>query len=54
MKPAVDKLYLTKEAAKILSDVLGRKISYVDISENDFREEMKVIGMDEVIYQLNS
>jgi uncharacterized protein YbjT (DUF2867 family) len=34
-----------EEAAKILSDEVGRRISYVNISENDFREKMKVMGM---------
>nr|MDQ3984431.1 SDR family oxidoreductase [Thermoproteota archaeon] len=35
------------EAAEILSNEIGRKIKYVDISEDQAREGMKAIGMDE-------
>jgi uncharacterized protein YbjT (DUF2867 family) len=34
------------ETAEILSDEIGRKIKYVDISEDQAREGMKAIGMD--------
>jgi uncharacterized protein YbjT (DUF2867 family) len=35
------------QAAEILSNEIGRKIKYVDISEDQAREGMKAIGMDE-------
>jgi uncharacterized protein YbjT (DUF2867 family) len=35
------------QAAEILSNEIGRKIKYVDISEDQVREGMKAIGMDE-------
>ena len=35
------------QAAEILSNEIGRKIKYVDISEVQAREGMKAIGMDE-------
>jgi uncharacterized protein YbjT (DUF2867 family) len=34
------------QAADILSDEVGRKISYLNISEDDARKEMKQIGVD--------
>lgn len=37
------------EAAKILSREVGRRINYVNISESDFRQGMKDIGMDELL-----
>ena len=35
------------QAAEILSNEIGRKIKYVDISEDQAREGMKAMGMDE-------
>ena len=35
------------QAAEILSNEIGRKTKYVDISEDQAREAMKAIGMDE-------
>jgi uncharacterized protein YbjT (DUF2867 family) len=35
------------QAAEILSNEVGRKIKYLDISEDQAREGMKAIGMDE-------
>jgi uncharacterized protein YbjT (DUF2867 family) len=35
------------QAAEILSKTLGRKISYVNVTEEDAREAMKKMGMDD-------
>lgn len=35
------------DAARILSERVGKKISYISISEDDARKEMKEIGYDE-------
>lgn len=37
-----------EDTAKILSREVGKRINYVNISENDFRLGMKEIGMDEL------
>ena len=37
-----------EDTAKILSREVGKRINYVNISENDFRQGMKEIGMDEL------
>jgi uncharacterized protein YbjT (DUF2867 family) len=37
-----------EEAAEILSYERGRRIRYVNISENDYRQGMKDVGMDEL------
>ena len=35
------------QAARIISKVIGRKISYIDISEEDARKGMKEAGMND-------
>ena len=43
----VTRHYHSVKAAEILSNALGRRISYVNITEEDARKAMKKMGMEE-------
>jgi hypothetical protein len=40
-----------EEIAEIISQVVGRKINYVDVPEDAARQEMKQSGMPEVLVE---
>jgi len=43
----VTRLYHIVKVAEILSNALGRRITYVNITEEDARKAMKKMGMEE-------
>lgn len=42
-----------EQIAEIISQVVGRKINYVDVPEDAVREEMKKLGMPDVLVEAN-